>query len=580
MAIVREDEPGDKRLVAYVVVNAPVDVETLKAALARELPEYMIPAAIVVLDSLPLTSSGKIDRKMLPAPVFASEARAFVAPRTGDEAEVARVFAEVLHLDAVGVHDNFFALGGHSLLAMRAVAQLRVAFRRDVPIRALFEEPTVERLAIRLGTTVAAAPPPVVPLPLDPAASSFEEQFVEAWEKRRAPSGTWNHGFALSLAGPLDTGRLDAAIRATLVRQQSLRHVFGPGAPRYCAAEEVALETVDARGTGDEVFADDLRKRVNAPFAFDGTPHVRFALFRRAPDNHVLMLNWHEIVNDPTGSWIVVSDLFTLYEGRAIVPLPVSYADYAAWSRSWFDGPTGRAVVEASRAKLAGAEPVRFGDRPGDAPTNPQNYSVRFSLDTAETATFDEACRKHAVTLYMAMAAVLAAELSARTEQDDFVFVTPSNFRGLRPELAGLAGRFISPLPLRLSLVGATTWQERLARSRRAVLAQATEQVPISRVYETESALDHPLGRVTLNVMGYFKSSDAQRYGDLQVTGQSVQTLTGARNNLFVGAARLDDRLVVTVLGASERFDATTIARFGTTLRAMMLAFAAGRERS
>ncbi|MEU8844606.1 amino acid adenylation domain-containing protein, partial [Streptomyces roseus] len=342
--VVREDEPGDKRLVAYVVPRAGTDLDgrALREDLAGPLPEYMVPSAVVVLDALPLTGNGKLDRRALPAPDFAALAGTGRAPRTPRETLLCELFAEVLGLRSVSVDDNFFELGGHSLLATRLTSRIRAALGAEIGLRALFETPTVAGLAQRLGRAEAELRPALTPtehtgeVPLSSA-----QQRLWLIDRVQGPWSTYNAPMLFGLRGPVDMAALDAALRDVMARHDTLRTVF-PADAEDRPRQEVrpvpgtVLRVVDVPAGADAaVLAAEAARR---PFDLAAELPFRAALFSSGDGaEHVLALVSHHIVSDGWSFGVLARDLGAAYAARVSggVPgwdaLPVRYADYTVW---------------------------------------------------------------------------------------------------------------------------------------------------------------------------------------------------------------------------------------------------------
>ncbi|MGV5039309.1 amino acid adenylation domain-containing protein, partial [Streptomyces sp. NRAIS4] len=342
--IAREDQPGDKRLVAYVVAQAgtdTVDTEALHAHAAGLLPEYMVPSAFTVLDRLPLTTNGKLDRRALPAPVYEA-ALAGRGPRTPQEEILCGLFADILGVPTVGIDDNFLALGGHSLLATRLVSRIRSTLGIELSVTTLFEAPTVAALTDRLAEADSARPALTAMerparIPLSPGQNRL--WFLNKLERA---SGTYVLPLAVRLSGELDRAALEAAIADVIGRHESLRTVFPEvdGEPRQLI---LPPDQVRPELPVVEVEAADLDEALRAAgnTAFDVTVDLplRARLFATGPDDHVLLLVQHHIANDGWSLAPLARDISLAYAARCAgtaptwSPLPVQYADFTLWHR-------------------------------------------------------------------------------------------------------------------------------------------------------------------------------------------------------------------------------------------------------
>src|SRR6185312_9486619 len=345
VVIAREDRPGDKRLVGYVTGTA--DPAKMRAALAERLPAYMVPTAVVVIDALPLTVNGKLDKRTLPAPEYQDVDR-YRAPSNTAEELLADMYAQVLGLQRVGVEDSFFDLGGDSLLAMRLVAAANSSLDARLEVEALFEAPTVAQLASRLGVGGdGVAPlgpvqrPPVVPL-------SFAQNRLWFIDQLQGPSPVYNMAVALRLGGRLDAGALGAALADVVARHESLRTIFPAedGTPRQLVIPveraDFGWYVVDATGWSDSLLADAVGAAAREPFDLTSQIPLRARLFRRADEEHVLVAVVHHIAADGWSIGPLVRDLGVAYASRCTgrapgwAPLRVQYVDYTLWQREQF----------------------------------------------------------------------------------------------------------------------------------------------------------------------------------------------------------------------------------------------------
>ena len=367
---VREDRPGEKRLVAYLV--GQVHVQELRPQLRRVLPEYMVPSAFVVLDSLPLTPSGKLDRKALPAPEYAADADRYVAPRTPVEEVLAGIWAEVLRLERVSAEENFFELGGHSLLATQLTSRIRAVFSVELPLRTLFEGPTVAELAGRveeLCRAELAVLPPVVPVERTGALPlSFAQERLWFLDRLEPGSTAYNIPVAWRLGGALDRAALERVLGEIVRRHESLRTVFAErdGAPVQMVMPfggfVLPVEDLSALGEADLEAAVRRRAGEEARRAFDLTagPLFRAALLRLGAEDYVLLLSMHHVVSDGWSMGIFFRELSALYAayregGESPLPdLAVQYADYAVWQREHLTGEVLERQLAYWKERLGG----------------------------------------------------------------------------------------------------------------------------------------------------------------------------------------------------------------------------------
>ncbi|MEE4591909.1 amino acid adenylation domain-containing protein [Streptomyces sp. DSM 41524] len=519
--VAREAGPGEQRLVAYVVAapGAAVPVPALRRAVAARLPEYMTPSAFMVLDEMPLTPNGKTDRKALPAPDLTALSTS-VAPRTPQEEILCGLFMEALELDSVGIHDDFFELGGHSLHATRMVSRTRTAFSVELPLRALWEAPTVAKLAERLRDADTARPP-VVPVER-PERIPLSYAQRRLWFLNRFENGAAAHNISLGLrlTGTLDHEALRAAVRDVTARHETLRTIFpenGGAArqlilpPDQCPAEMV-VTTVDERSL-DAAIAEQAAR----DFDLATETPLRVTLFQVAPDHHVLLIILHHIAGDGWSVGPFAADLTSAYLARTAgrapdwEPLPVQYADYTIWNYSVLgeESDPGSLVseqLEFWRRRLEGSPDVL--PLPTDRPRPPE---ADYTAETVEGRISPElhralarVARTTGTSLFMVLQAGLASLLSAHGAGTDIPMGSPIAGRNDKA-LEEMIGFFVNTLVLRTDTSGDPTFRELLDRVREYDLAAyAHQEVPFERLVELlnpeRSLAWHPLFQIWLNV--------------------------------------------------------------------------------
>ncbi|HET7463267.1 MAG TPA: amino acid adenylation domain-containing protein, partial [Longimicrobium sp.] len=594
--VAREDVPGERRLVAYVV--GPADADALRAHLRHSLPEHMVPAAFVALERLPLTPNGKPDRRALPAPDLASTA-GHAAPRTPVEEVIAGIWGEVLRLPRVGVHDPFFEIGGHSLLATRVLARIRDVLGVDPGIRGLFEAPTVAGLAERveaLRRGGVPALPPVTPEGDGDAPLSFAQERLWFLQRLHPDSPFYNIARALRLSGELHPAALERALGEVVRRHAVLRTAFPEvrNAPvqRVSPFAGFTLAVHDLAALDAETREAEVRRRAAddaaRPFDLAAGPLFRATLLRLDDREHVLLLAVHHAVADGWSLELLFGELAALYpacrDGRR-PPLPepaVQYADFAAWQRRHLHGPALERALAYWTARLAGAPPVLElpTDRPRPAVQSYRGAAHPVAFPAELSTRLTELARREGATLYMVVLAAFSALLSKYGAGGDVVVGSPVAGR-TRREVEGVIGCFANTLVMRTRLDGDPSFRQALARVRRHTLeAWDHQELPFERLVEAlhpARTLSHaPLFQVMLAMAAPRELPDP------------VPGARATRIEVELPAARLELMLQLegdaggvrgVIEYATDLFDRRTIARVAGHLRRVLEAVADDAER-
>ena len=508
VVLAREDVAGDKRLVAYIVSNRE-DTPTsqdLRNYLKQKLPDYMVPSAFVFLDSLPLTPNGKVDRGSLPPP---NQSRPeleenYVTPRTPVEEVLAAIWAEVLKLERVFIHDNFFDLGGHSLLATQVMSRLREAFHIELPLHALFEAPTIAGLAKgveesqRATQKITRLSMPAISRD-DDSPLSFAQARLWFLDQLEPNSSVYNVPSGMRLKGLLNVGALEQSINEIVRRHEVLRtsfsmvegeavQIISPSLALALPIVELShLPEVEREAEAQRVAEEEVRR----PFDLGQGPLLRAKLVRLGDDDHVLLVTMHHIVSDGWSMGVFFRELSILYEAfskgkpSTLAVLPIQYVDYAVWQRDWLKGEILDTQLSYWKRQLENIPTLQLPtDRRRPTVQSYRGAGQSLELSKALPDQVKALSRKEGTTLFMTLLAAFQTLLYRYTGQDDIAVGSPMAGR-TRTEIEGLIGFFVNTLVLRGDLSGNPTFRELLARVRKvAVEAYAHQDVPFEKLVE------------------------------------------------------------------------------------------------
>jgi len=613
-AVLVRGEGGDKRLVAYVVMGQGASDRSegekapegdLRHWLAGRLPEPMIPSAFVVLPRLPLTPNGKVDRRELAKIAPERSADGYVAPRTPVEEVLTGLFAEVLGTERtggrIGIHDHFFELGGHSLAATRLVSRLRAALGVDLPLRALFEAPTVAELAARCGaptTPDTAAPAALAPAPRDPAGDplSFSQERLWFLERLTPGTSTYNLPSRMRLRGPLDVARLERCFAEVCRRHEVLRTRFDLRGDTPVQIVEppspLILPLVDLLGLPEEARRGEAARLVaeeaDLPFDLQHAPLVRAILVRLGVEEHATLLNLHHIITDGWSMGILYGEIGALYraftEGRPspLAELPVQYADVARWQRDALRGPALEAQLRYWRERLGGAPPSLDLplDRVRPAVQTFHGASVVSHFPPELADRLRTLANREGGSLFMILLAGFSLLLARLSGQEDLVVGSPVAGRS-RAEMESLIGFFLNTLALRIELAGRPTGRELVDRAKEAALgAYAHQDVPFEKLLEElqpERDLSRtPLFQVFLNMLNY--PVGGSRLPDGLVMEPLGGSGVDSKFDLTLYAAEGDDGISLNAVYNADLFDRIRIEEMGRQLRATLEQIAANPD--
>ncbi|HEY2232001.1 MAG TPA: amino acid adenylation domain-containing protein, partial [Candidatus Angelobacter sp.] len=597
VVLAREDKPGEKRLVAYFTTLAESDglqneasVEELRKHLIRKLPEYMVPAAYVRLEKLPLTANGKLDRKALPAPELPEIGRR--KPRTAQEEILAELFAEVLGLKEVGIDDNFFALGGHSLLIIGLVSRIRSTLGAEISLRDLFEAPTVELLGERLLQSHSAHPPlrkvsRPAEIPL-----SFAQQRLWFLDQLQPGSRAYNVPLAVRLKGILPAKVMERVFEELVRRHEALRTTFeaveGVARQVIVPPSKFSLPLTDLSSLPQENRETEAlrltRAETDKPFDLGRGPLLRAHLLRLAEQDHLLLLTMHHIVTDGWSMGIIMQEIARLYEAYlknedpGLPELGIQYADYAIWQREWLQGETLERQLAYWEKQLANLPHVHglALDRPRPAVQTFQGAEYTVEVEQATVEAIKKIAINAQMTFFMALHGVFALLLSRYANSADIVIGTPVANR-LQKELEGMVGFFVNTLVLRTDCSSGQTFWDYLAHIRNVNLeAHAHQDVPFEHIVERLNPhRSANLGALFQIMFSIGRKAEMESW----LPGLSSRLLGGEETlvkfDLMVDAVEQNEGLSLSFAYDSDLFEASTIQRMGEHYRNLLRSVAA-----
>jgi amino acid adenylation domain-containing protein/non-ribosomal peptide synthase protein (TIGR01720 family) len=572
----------DAQLIGYYTAHAQLNEQAVKTALAAELPEYMVPALLMRLDAMPLSPSGKLDRRALPEPVW--QTREHIEPATPLQQQIAAIWREVLGQPRIGLRDDFFALGGHSLLATQIISRTRQACDVELPLRTLFEASELGTFAEQVGLiqasgqrnqqTAIARVDRSAPVPL-----SYSQQRMWFLWQMEPDSPAYNVGGMARLRGVLDVGRFEAALQALIMRHETLRTTF-PSIDGV-AYQKVAAQTGMRMGWQDfsalneterqQRLQDFADQEAHTPFNLETGPLLRACVVKAGEQEHYFVLTLHHIVTEGWAMDIFARELGALYEAfiderdSPLAPLAVQYLDYSVWQRQWLEAGERQRQLDYWTAQLGHEHPLL--ELPADRPRPPvqshQGELYRFDLSDDLAARVRAFNAEHGLTLFMTMTATLAVLLYRYSGQTDLRIGAPVANR-IRPESEGLIGAFLNTQVLRCQLNGQMNVAELFEQVRHTVIeGQSHQDLPFDHLVEAlqppRSAAYNPLFQVMCNVQRWeFQQSR-------QLAGMTVEYLVNdaraTKFDLNLEVTDLDHRLGCCLTYSTDLFDEPRIAR-------------------
>ncbi|GLV53939.1 hypothetical protein KDH_07900 [Dictyobacter sp. S3.2.2.5] len=596
VVLVHGEGASNKKLVAYLAVaSGQVSGEELRALVRQALPEYMIPNHFVCLPALPLMPNGKVDRKALLAMDIVEEpSRTSVGPRTLNEEIILSCWCEVLEREHISVEDNFFAIGGHSLLASQLVSRLRNAFQIEIPLRALFDAPTIAEQAVMfeqmrrtqantLAPALAAVEQRPQHLPL-----SFEQQRLWFMHHMDAESVAYSLPLVVRLKGEIQLGLLESALTEIVRRHESLRTTFSTvhnqPVQRVAPAERFSLPLLTIlpqEGLDEEAQALELvQVELQRPFDLEQGPLFRALLIALSAQEHILVLNMHHIVADGWSVGILIQELTTLYTAfnqQLSSPLPeptLQYADYALWQRNWLQKEVIQTQVQYWKENLAGLEPLNLPtDYARPAVMTRQGAKLGFVVEPEVLAGLHRISREEGATLFMTLLSAFQLLLARYSQQTDVVVGTVSAHRSQR-ELESLIGFFINTLPLRTQLDWEWSFQHLLRSVRETTLnAYAHQDVPfdlmVDAVQATRDLSSSPIFQVLFMLQNVPFSADS--ISEVEMGVVDIETHT-AKFDLTLTVAETSDGLSASFEYSTELFSPETIERLSVHFQQLLAA--------
>ncbi|MEU7876564.1 condensation domain-containing protein, partial [Dactylosporangium sp. NPDC049140] len=512
-----------------------------------------------------------------------------MAPRNAVEEVLAGVWGELLGVERVGVHDDFFALGGHSLLATQVASRVRNLFGVEVPVAAVFDAPTVGRLGALVGASQdSAAAPPITPADRDQALPlSFAQQRLWFLAQLEPNSAEYNAPTTIRYDGELDVEALRAALQALVARQEVLRTRLvadADGVPRQVVdpPAEFVLPIVDLSTEDDPEAAAEawLAADRQVPFDLAAGALLRASLLRLGTGAHILALAMHHLVIDDWSERILRHELDALYQGLDLAPLPVQYADFAVWQRRWLTGEILRDQLEYWRARLDGAPALNLPtDRPRPAIRSSAGAAIEFAIPADTVAGLRALSRAAGVSMFMTVYAAFSVILGRYAGQDDVVVGTPIANRN-RSEIEGLIGFFVNTLVLRADLSGDPTFAELLGRVRGETLAAyAHQDLPFEQLVDQLGVHRERSRSPLFQVLFNYAAADGQRW-DADLPDQpSAPVAVPVKFDLSVALLEAGAGLAGRLRYSTTLFDDARMARLVGHFRELLAAVAADADR-
>jgi amino acid adenylation domain-containing protein/FkbM family methyltransferase len=588
-AVVVKESGLEKWVVAYAAPRPGMEINEgqLREYLQERIPRFMVPSQFVILENLPKTPNGKVDRKKLPDPVRSTVKGR--KPQNETEETLAAIWAQVIHLEQVGIDENFFDLGGHSLLATQVMSRVRQVLGVDLQLRCLLENPTVAGLALQVEKATRTTAPPLRPVARKGHARlSFAQERLWFLSRYETEASRYNVPVALRLQGLLNTQALHAALQEIVARHEVLRTSFpesdGAAVQSIAPAMNLPMPVVEIVETEMPQF---LRQQARLPFNLATGPVIRASLLQLSNQDHVLVVVLHHIACDGWSLGIMLQELTELYDAFSrgasspLAPLYVQYADFAEWQREWLQGELLEKQTAYWKAQLAGVEPLNLPtDRPH--PVNPAFSGASEIARLAQSVTNElrSFSRKQGVTLFMTLLAAFKILLRRYSGQTDIAVGSPIANRAV-PETEPLIGFFVNTLVLRSASAAGSTIAEALQQVREVSLqAYAHQDVPFERLVEILDPARN-LGRTPLfQTMFVLQNTPLPNlpWNGLTATPRMLETGT-AKFDITLAAREIDGELDLSLEYSTELFDAERMKRLLRHYQALLQGMVVSPER-
>ncbi len=580
-AVIAQPSAVGMQLVAYVVPahGHTLDAQDLAATLRQSLPDYMVPGHWLVLDALPLNNNGKLDRRALPAPDLNLRQQAYVAPQSPLQVQLAAIWQAVLQVEQVGLTDHFFELGGHSLLATQVISRVRHELKLEVPLRALFEQPTLQGFASACSGLHQHSAQPLVALERgQPMALSFAQERQWFLWQLDPTSAAYHVPTALHVRGQLDITALERTFQALVLRHEPLRTTFADDGERTWQVihPDLAINVEQARAAAPAIQAC-VEQEIQRPFDLRNGPLMRVKLLVIAPDHHVLVITQHHIISDGWSMHVMVDELVALYQGQAqLSALPIQYADYAVWQRNWMAAGEQQRQLDYWQQRLGDEHPVL--ELPLDH-SRPAVQSFRGArqqaqLEPALLADLKALAQREDVTLFMLLLASFQTLLHRYSGQSRLRVGVPIANRN-RLETERLIGFFVNTQVIQVDLDGQMAFEQLLGQvKQRALEAQAHQDLPFEQLVEAlqpaRSLSHNPLFQVMFN------HQDNLRSAPVQLPGLALEPLDWAGHttqfDLSLETEESADGLWASLTYATDLFEPETLARLAQHWQSLLRA--------